>query len=151
MDLEEGHPDVEAERPVCGERHESGVRPQLAVTLIEEHDVLLHLLADEPEWPFRHRRRLADRKAAVDAEKPVVPVPATALAREAHVLRVGGRQLLHEHEHRIPRGRNHVRQALQSRRVGAQDARALGELAQVGVIDVDGMLTPGAGRRRARN
>ena len=151
MDLEEAHADVEAEAPVCGEGHHTGVDEELVVAVVEEGDVLLDLRGDVAQRFVGQGGGVTVAEVLLDAEDSVAPQPFIWSRRaQLHLLRIRGVELTHEGEHRIPRRGDHMGEYRVAGRVGGEDHRSLGELGPVLGVDVDHGGAPLAGRCRDR-
>ncbi len=142
VDLQEAHADVEAQRPVGGEGHQSGVAPEGTLTLVEQHDVLLEVPADEQQGWFGQGGRITEHEGLFDAECPVGESPGHTVPVERERLGVGVGEHPHEGEHRVPLGDLHVRQSLEPGGVLGEDAGAFGEILPVPAVDVDGVGPP---------
>ena len=143
MDLEEAHPDVEAEAPVGGEGDHAGVDEELVVALVEERDVLLDLRGDVAQWFVGQGGGVAVAEVLFDVEDVVAPQPFVGSGRaELHLLRVRGVEFAHEGEHRIPRGGHHVGEYGVAGRIGGEGHRTLVEFGAVLGVDVDDRGAP---------
>ncbi len=79
-------------------------------------------------------------KRVVDAERPVDPAPAVAVARQREMLGIAQRLLLHQKFEQVPAGQRHVRQRLAAQRILRQHQRAVLHLGDIVLVDVDQVL-----------
>lgn len=102
MPLGEIHAGVELDRPVRRAGDHPGIHPEVAVALVEQREIALHLAGDVLQRLAGQRVRIAKDEALAQVQRMVAPSPVVAVALELEPLRVVGGQVGHQHLKGVP-------------------------------------------------